>query len=127
MAALVDGGIAVVRARTIASEVVSNNVYEKIILEADDEVKSGGTRSNVLLRSNEFPPIVSQMVRIGEETGSLASVLVSVAKFYNQEVETMTRSLTALIEPILIVFLGIGVGILVIGVLLPIYNIASQI
>ena len=82
--------------------------------------------STVFLHSNEFPPIVSQMVRIGEETGSLASVLVSVAKFYNQEVETMTRSLTALIEPILIVFLGIGVGILVVGVLLPIYNIASQ-
>lgn len=126
LAALLDGGIPVVRALTIASEVVGNNVYEKIILKAADEVKSGGTMSTVFLRSNEFPPIVSQMVRIGEETGSLASVLVSVAKFYNQEVETMTRSLTALIEPILIVFLGIGVGILVVGVLLPIYNIASQ-
>lgn len=126
LAALLDGGIPVVRALTIASEVVGNNVYEKIILKAADEVKSGGTMSTVFLRSNEFPPIVSQMVRIGEETGSLASVLMSVAKFYNQEVETMTRSLTALIEPILIVFLGIGVGILVVGVLLPIYNIASQ-
>lgn len=126
LAALLDGGIPVVRALTIASEVVGNNVYEKIILKAADEVRSGGTMSTVFLHSNEFPPIVSQMVRIGEETGSLASVLVSVAKFYNQEVETMTRSLTALIEPILIVFLGIGVGILVVGVLLPIYNIASQ-
>lgn len=126
LAALLDGGIPVVRALTIASEVVGNNVYEKIILKAADEVKSGGTMSTVFLHSNEFPPIVSQMVRIGEETGSLATVLVSVAKFYNQEVETMTRSLTALIEPILIVFLGIGVGILVVGVLLPIYNIASQ-
>lgn len=126
LGALLDGGIPVVRALTITSEVVGNNVYEKIILKAADEVKSGGTMSTVLLHSNEFPPIVSQMVRIGEETGSLASVLASVAKFYNQEVETMTRSLTSLIEPILIVFLGIGVGILVIGVLLPVYNIASQ-
>lgn len=126
LGALLDGGIPVVRALTITSEVVGNNVYEKIILKAADEVKSGGTISTVLLHSNEFPPIVSQMVRIGEETGSLASVLVSVAKFYNQEVEIMTRSLTSLIEPILIVFLGIGVGILVVGVLMPIYNIASQ-
>lgn len=126
LGALLDGGIPVVRALTITSEVVGNNVYERIILKAADEVKSGGTVSTVLLHSNEFPPIVSQMVRIGEETGSLASVLVSVAKFYNQEVEIMTRSLTSLIEPILIVFLGIGVGILVVGVLLPIYNIASQ-
>jgi len=126
LGALLDGGIPVVRALTITSEVVGNNVYEKIILKAADEVRSGGTMSTVLLHSNEFPPIVSQMVRIGEETGSLASVLTSVAKFYNQEVETMTRSLTSLIEPILIVFLGIGVGILVIGVLLPVYNIASH-
>jgi type IV pilus assembly protein PilC len=66
------------------------------------------------------------MIRIGEETGSLTKVLGSVAKFYNQEVETTTKSLTTLIEPILIVVLGIGVGILVVGVLLPIYNIASQ-
>jgi type IV pilus assembly protein PilC len=126
LGALLDGGIPVVRALTITSEVVGNNVYEKIILKAADEVRSGGTISTVFVHSNEFPPIVSQMVRIGEETGSLASVLTSVAKFYNQEVEIMTRSLTSLIEPILIVFLGIGVGILVVGVLLPIYNIASQ-
>jgi len=125
--ALLEGGIPIVRALIISSQVVGNNVYEGIILKAADEVKSGGNISTVLLASREFPPIVSQMVRIGEETGSLSTVLISVAKFYNQEVETTTKTLTTLIEPILIVGLGIGVGILVVGVLLPIYNIASQI
>lgn len=127
LGALLDSGIPVVRALIITSQVVGNEVFEKIILKSADEVKAGGTISTVFLQSVEFPPIVSQMIRIGEETGSLANVLESVAKFYNQEVETTTRSLTTLIEPILIVFLGIGVGILVVGVLLPIYNIASQI
>jgi type IV pilus assembly protein PilC len=127
LGALLEGGIPVVRALVITSQVIGNEVFEKIILKAADEVKSGGTISTVLLQSNQFPAIVSQMVRIGEETGSLVSVLGSVAKFYNQEVETTTKSLTTLIEPILIVALGIGVGILVVGVLLPIYNIASMV
>ena len=124
--ALLGGGIPVVQALIITSQVIGNHVFEKIVLQAADEVKSGGTISTVFVTSSQFPPIVSQMIRIGEETGSLANVLVSVARFYNQEVETTTRSLTTLIEPILIVGLGIGVGILTVGVLLPIYNIAGQ-
>lgn len=123
---LLEGGIPVVRALTIVSDVIGNQVFAKVVLRAADEVRSGGTMSTVFLRSQEIPPIVSQMVRIGEETGSLSGVLVSTAKFYNQEVETTTKSLTTLIEPILIVLLGIGVGIMVVGVLLPIYNIAGQ-
>lgn len=126
LGSLLEGGIPVVRALVIVSEIVGNQVFEKIILQAADEVRSGGTMSTVFLRSREIPPIVSQMIRIGEETGSLSGVLTSTAKFYNQEVETMTQSLTTLIEPILIVALGIGVGILVVGVLMPIYDIAGQ-
>ncbi len=126
LAALMDGGIPVVRALMITSQVVGNEVFEKIILKSADEVRSGGKMSEVLLHSDHFPPIVAQMIRIGEETGSLSTVLGSVAKFYNQEVETTTRSLTVLIEPVLIVFLGIGVAILVVGILLPIYDVASK-
>lgn len=123
---LLDGGIPVVQALGIVSDVIGNQVFQKIVLQAADEVRTGGTMSTVLLRSSDIPPIVSQMIRIGEETGSLVGVLQSTAKFYNQEVETATKSLTTLIEPILIVLLGIGVGIMVVGVLLPIYNIAGQ-
>ncbi len=127
LAALMAGGIPVVRALMITSDVIGNTVYAQIMLKAAEEVKSGGVMSGVFQRyPNEIPPIVSQMVRIGEETGSMAHVLEGIGKFYNQEVEVMTRNLTSLIEPILIVGLGIGVGILTIGILMPVYNIAGQ-
>ena len=126
LSALLNGGIPVVRALLIVSEVIGNHVYEKVILRAAEEVKAGGTMSTVFIQSIQMPVIVSQMVRIGEETGTLSKVLKSVSAFYNQEVDNMTKSLTTLIEPILIVLLGIGVGILVVGVLMPIYNIAGQ-
>ena len=123
---LLNGGIPVVEALTIVSQVIGNQVFQKMVLKAADEVRAGGTMSTVFVRMPDMPPIVSQMIRIGEETGSLADVLKSIGKFYSQEVDNMTRSLTTLIEPILIVMLGIGVGILVVGVLMPIYNIAGQ-
>lgn len=126
LSALLNGGIPVVRALTIVSEVVGNSVFEKIILNAASEVKNGNLMSAVFARSPEMPSIIAQMTRIGEETGTLARVLKSIANFYDQEVENMTKNLTTLIEPILIVGLGIGVGVLVIGILMPIYNIAGQ-
>ena len=126
LGALLNGNIPVVKALMIVSQVVGNEVFEKIIIEAADQVKAGSVMSSVFIQSEEMPAIVSQMVRIGEETGTLPHVLKSIGKFYSQEVDNMTRSLTTLIEPVLIVFLGIGVGIMVVGVLLPIYNIAGQ-
>ena len=66
------------------------------------------------------------MIKIGEESGSVAKVLDGVADFYRSEVENITRNMTSLIEPILIVFLGIGVGIMVVGILMPIYDIAGK-
>jgi type II secretory pathway component PulF len=124
---LLESGIPVVKSLQIVSEVIGNNIYKEVILKAAEEVRTGGSISTVFLQSSkEIPQIVAQMVRIGEETGTMSRVLESVGKFYSQEVNNMTRNLTTLIEPILIVFLGIGVAILVIGVLLPIYNIAGQ-
>ncbi len=126
LSALLNSGIPVVRALTSVSDVIGNQIYQRIVLKAAEEIKGGGNISQVFIQSKEIPPVVAQMMRIGEESGTLANVLESIAKFYNQEVENTTRSLTTLIEPILIVFLGIGVAILVVGVLLPIYNLAGQ-
>lgn len=123
---LLESGIPVITSLQIVSEVIGNNVYKGVILDAAEEVRAGGNISTTFLQAKEVPKIVAQMIRIGEETGTMSRVLESVGKFYSQEVNTMTRNLTTLIEPILIVFLGIGVAILVIGVLLPIYNIAGQ-
>lgn len=126
-AVLLDGGIPIVRALIIVSEVVNSTVYESVILKAADEVKQGGTMSSVFARSEYFPPIVSQMIKIGEDTGKISEVLKNTTTFYNQETDRITRNLSTMLEPIMITFLGLGVGILVFSILVPIYSIATQI
>jgi len=127
LSVLLSGGIPIVRALIIVSEVVDNTVYESIILRAADEVKIGGAMSNVFSRSNQVPAIVAQMIRIGEESGKLSEVLQHLADFYAQETDRITRNLSTMIEPILICFLGAGVAIIVFAILVPIYNIAGSI
>jgi len=127
LAVLLTGGIPIVRALIIVSEVVNSTVYESVILKAADEVKTGGSMSIVFARSSCFPPIVSQMIKIGEDSGKISEVLQNVSLFYSKEVDRITRNLSTMIEPILIVFLGIGVGFLVFAILIPIYNIAGSI
>lgn len=123
---LLIGGIPIIQALNIVSSVIDNVVYEKIFLKAADEVRIGGVMSNVLRKSPEIPPIVSQMVRIGEESGQIDSVLGHVAKFYNKEATDRAKNLSTLIEPILMVLIGIAVAFLAFAVLMPIYNIAGQ-
>jgi len=90
-------------------------------------VKVGGEIHTEFFKHPEIPPLVARMMKVGEETGKLGDILSDIAKFYRGEVDQITRNLSALIEPVLIVVLGIGVGILVVSVLMPIYNIAGQI
>ncbi|MCK9378992.1 MAG: type II secretion system F family protein [Candidatus Moranbacteria bacterium] len=124
---LLVGGIPIVQALVVVSEVVNNTIYQGIILRGADEVKSGGNISNIFSRSEYIPTIVSRMIKIGEETGEMDSSLNSIASFYEKETDNIVRNLTSLIEPVLIVFLGIGVAILVFAILLPIYNITGNI
>ena len=113
------------RALTITSEVVDNEVYRTILLEATEDVKSGSMISDSFAKFSDIPPLFTQMMRIGEETGKLDYILKSIAGFYRRDVDSMVGNLVSLIEPILIVSLGAGVGILVASVLLPIYNLAG--
>lgn len=124
---LIDGGIPVVTALKEVSEVIGNTVFKEIILKAADEVKKGGNISDVFAKSSEIPPIVTRMLKIGEETGKISEILRKTASFYEQEVDTMTRNISVMIEPILIGILGIGVAIMVFAVLVPIYDIANNI
>lgn len=123
---LLTSGIPLVRSLIIVSNVVNNFVMQGVILRAADEVKKGGSISSVFRKSPEIPPIVSQMVEIGEESGQLSETLKSTSDFYTREVDNKARNLTTMIEPVLIVILGIGVAILVFAVLLPIYSIVNQ-
>jgi type IV pilus assembly protein PilC len=126
LSVLLKGGIPIVRALIIVADVVDNIVYKNIILKAAQDVKVGGEINAEFFKHEEFPPMVSSMIKIGEDTGRLSEILEDVARFYNSEVDQITRNLSSIIEPILIVILGIGVGVLVFSVLLPIYNIAGQ-
>jgi type IV pilus assembly protein PilC len=126
LSVLLEGGIPIVRGLTIVSEVVNSTAYQSVILRAADEVKTGGTMSDVFARSHYFPPIVSQMIKIGEDSGKLSEVLKNVSIFYVKETDRITRNLSTMLEPILIVALGLGVGVLVFSILVPIYNIAGS-
>jgi type II secretory pathway component PulF len=124
---LINGGIPVVNALQEVSKVVDNIVFEEIILKSANEARRGGSISSVFERSPEIPPIVTRMIKIGEETGKISEVLKKTASFYEQEVDTMTRNISTMIEPVLISLLGIGVAIMVFAILLPIYDIADKI
>lgn len=127
MSVLLAAGIPIVKSLTIVADIVNNDIYKKMILKAAEEVKTGGTISSVFSRYDELPPILSKMIKVGEETGKTSEVLKNVASFYDQEIDRMTKNMTALIEPILIVVLGIGVAFLVFAILMPIYNITGSI
>jgi type IV pilus assembly protein PilC len=102
-------------------------VYENILKDAADKVKAGSALSDALDHHPEIPQIMIQMAKVGEETGSLGNILKTLAKFYKREVDDAVDTLVGLIEPAMIVALGVGVGILLTSVLVPIYNIASSI
>jgi len=127
LAVLLVGGIPIIRALTIVSTVIGNGVYEKVILKTAEQVKIGGNMSDVLSKSPIFPPVVSHMIRIGEESGQVDAVLTHIAKFYDQETDMMTKNLSTLIEPVLMMIIGTAVGFMAFAVLMPIYNIAGQI
>jgi type IV pilus assembly protein PilC len=119
-------GIPIVRAMELTSNVIDNKIYQDIISRAAEAVKGGKTLSESLSSDpDQIPGIVVQMVKVGEETGEVGSILKTVAKFYVREVETAIESLVSVIEPAMIVFLGGGVAILLASVLIPIYSIAS--
>ncbi|OHA08417.1 MAG: hypothetical protein A3A44_00235 [Candidatus Sungbacteria bacterium RIFCSPLOWO2_01_FULL_60_25] len=125
LATLIVGGIPIIRALEITSEVVANRVYGDIILDARESVKAGNTISASFEKFREIPRLVSQMIRVGEESGRLDFILKSTANFYRREVDNLLENFVSLIEPALIVFLGVGVGLLVAAVLVPLYNLTT--
>ncbi len=126
-ATLLSAGVSVVRTFELTSETVSNEVYRNILIESTNAIKGGASISDSLSRYEDMPGLVVQMIRVGEETGKLAFVLKTLATFYKKEVETVTETLLSLIEPALIILLGLGVGVVVAGVLGPIYSITASV
>jgi type IV pilus assembly protein PilC len=125
LATLSAGGIPIIHALETVAELVNNVVYREIILEASNRLATGQSIAESLQGHKEMPVIVTQMIMVGEKSATLSSILVKLAEYYEKEVDTAIGSLTTLIEPIIILVLGGAVGILVAGVLLPIYNLGS--
>ena len=128
MSTMLTSGISIVRSIEITGKIVGSRVYEEILTEAGEAVKSGSSFSDALEKhAGPIPAIMIQMVRVGEETGGLGNILKTLALFYKREVDDAVDTLVSLIEPIMIVVLGLGVGVLLTSILVPIYNIASSI
>lgn len=124
---MLSAGIPVVRTLEITSSIVNNKIYEKILLQSIEGVKAGNPISRTFAQHPEMPPILVQMVKVGEETGQLATILETVSRFYKREVNSAVDTLIGMIEPVMIILLGIGVGFLLTSVLLPIYNLTGSI
>ncbi len=128
LSTMLTSGVSIIRSIEITSKVVGSRVYQEVLEDAGNGVKSGSSLSDALDKhSDRVPQIMIQMVRVGEETGNLSNILKTLASFYKREVDDAVDTLVGLIEPIMIVVLGLGVGVLLTSILVPIYNIASTI
>lgn len=126
MNTMVYSGIPMVRAIEVTASVVGNDVYKNILDESLIAVKGGSSLSQAFSQYEEIPGMLTQMIRVGEETGQLGNILKTMASFYQREVINSVDTLVGLIEPVMIVMLGLGVGTLLASVLIPIYNIANS-
>jgi type IV pilus assembly protein PilC len=118
-------GIPMIKALELTRDVVDNRVFLLAIEQSLEDVKGGAPVSAAFQKHEQFPNILIQMMKVGEETGNLGEILSTLAKFYQREVMTAVDTLVDMIEPVMIIMLAVGVGTLLASVLIPIYNISS--
>jgi type IV pilus assembly protein PilC len=125
--ALMGAGVAVLESLEVTSRAVGNVMYEEAIKNAAVEVKNGRSLSAVVEKNDLFPPIVSQMLSVGEETGQTDTVLIKVADFYEEEVDLAIESISSIIEPVMIVVMGGMVGLIAASVMTPIAQLSQNV
>jgi len=130
LSSLMKSGVPIVQSLNITALTLGNMYYRNILLESAKEVKKGTPITNSIeeqKNSNKlFPPVVTQMIAVGEETGTLDNILEDLALFYEQEVSDTMQNLSSIIEPILMVILGLGVGFMAVSIITPIYGLMGQ-
>jgi len=126
LSTLLVGGIPLTSALKIVAEVVENSIYKDLIFQTIRDVEEGRSISSTLVKSNHIPKMVSHLLSVGEETGKLDEVLGRLADFYSREVENILSKLVTLLEPIIIIFLGVVVGGMMAAIILPMYKLASS-
>lgn len=125
LSTLTRSGVAILAALEIVERTAGNEVFARAIRKAGDSVRGGETLADPLARSQEFPAMVTRMIGVGEKTGALEQMLSKISDFYDSEVKAAVDSLTSLIEPILILMMGIVVGGIVIALFMPILQLSS--
>ncbi len=124
---LLSSGVAILESLDITARTAGNAVIEEAILGVRKEVEQGKTIAEPLSKTEQFPPMVCQMIAVGEQTGAMDTMLSKIADFYEDEVDSAVEGMMALIEPVMISFLGVVIGTIVIAMYLPMFTLISQI
>jgi type IV pilus assembly protein PilC len=125
MGTMLNSGVAILEALDIVAKTAGNKSIEKAVFRVRSAISEGRTMAEPLTESGVFPSMVCQMIAVGESTGALDAMLTKIADFYDEEVDQAVENLTSLIEPFMLVFLGVVIGGLVISMYLPIFQMAS--
>ena len=125
LASLVSSGVPILDSLQIVSEAMSNVIYRDSMAAVRDKVKQGNSLSSALKEDKVFPILISQMIAVGEQTGELDSMLSNMAEYYDNELDSMTKNLQSLLEPVIIVVMGGIVGTIIICILLPVYSLQN--
>lgn len=125
LATLLQGGVPMLSAMDIVSNVVGNHVLAVAIIQARDNISEGESIAGPLKKSQQFPPIVTHMINIGEKTGELENMLTQVSDSYDFQVKTQIQGLTALLEPVMIIMMGLVIGVIVFSIMLPMFEMSD--
>jgi type IV pilus assembly protein PilC len=126
LSTLVKGGVPISNSLNITAEVVDNEAYKKLMLDTVKEVEDGNSISTLFSKSDLIPPMLSQMLIIGEKTGKIDSILDKLADFYSREIDSLVVGLTSLIEPLILMVMGVGVGGMVAAIMIPMFKVAQN-
>lgn len=126
MTTLLRGGVPLPRALEITADVVGNMVYHDLIAKTVKEVQDGNPIASVFLSSAEVPAMISHMLSVGESTGQLETILDRLTQFYSREIDNLVASLVSLVEPMIMIIMGLAVGVMVAAIIMPMYNLASS-
>ncbi|MFA5886341.1 MAG: type II secretion system F family protein [Patescibacteria group bacterium] len=126
LSTLLKGGVTITRSLEIVAAVVGNTIYRELILDTLESINDGNPLSTVFENSDYIPKMVPQMMAVGEKTGKVDAILERITIFYERESDAMLDNLSKLMEPFIMVVMGVGVGVMIAAVLMPMYNLASQ-
>lgn len=122
---LVESGLPILNALDLVAGSLSNTLFQEAVRNAASEVEKGSSLAIPLSRSEEFPLIISQMIGVGEETGRLDEVLKKMAEYYTSEVNTMTNNLASIMEPLMLLIMGVAIGFIAVAVYMPLFTLAD--